>query len=272
MLFCDLALARRLETTDALMGARYVGSHASLHPDEGSTFIEVAGGYASFAGLNSPMTQAFALGLNGPVTEDEIEKMEEFYKSLGAPVNVEVCPLADSTLISIFKSRGYSVLEYSNVLVRELSKSESYLQGESRVEVRNPKPSEVNLWARTIGQSFIETDDVAQSVVDLFITFFHTVATTCFAAYIDGRQAGGGLVMINEDVASLAATGTIPSFRNQGAQTALIQARLAFAAASGCDLAMVTTMPGSTSQRNVERQGFRVVYTRSKLIREWSPE
>jgi hypothetical protein len=31
---------------------------------------------------------------------------------------------------------------------------------------------------------------------------------------------------------------------------------------------MVTTMPGTTSQRNAERQGFRVVYTRSKLSRQ----
>jgi hypothetical protein len=48
-------------------------------------------------------------------------------------------------------------------------------------------------------------------------------------------------------------------------QTALIRARLAFAAAAGCDLAAVNTVPGSVSQRNAERQGFRVVYTRALL-------
>jgi hypothetical protein len=33
---------------------------------------------------------------------------------------------------------------------------------------------------------------------------------------------------------------------------------------------MVITLPGSTSQRNAERQGFRVMYTRSKMVREWN--
>jgi len=62
----------------------------------------------------------------------------------------------------------------------------------------------------------------------------------------------------------------LPAFRNRGVQTTLLHARLAIAAAAGYDLAMTSTQPGSTSQRNVERQSFRVVYTRSKFIREWA--
>jgi hypothetical protein len=33
---------------------------------------------------------------------------------------------------------------------------------------------------------------------------------------------------------------------------------------SGCDLAMMGAQPGSASQRNGERQGFRIAYTRIK--------
>jgi hypothetical protein len=267
MLFGDLALARRLETTDALMGVEFTNAHARLYPDSGAASIPVAGGYACFCGVDSPMTQAFALGLSGQVEEGEIERMEEFYISRGVPAHVEVCPLIDPSLIKIFQSRGYAVEEYSNVLVRQLSPGESFQHSASRAKARNPKPDEVAEWARTVASSFVEGDDVPQPVIDLFITFFHASNTTCFTAEIDGLAAGGGLVMINKATASLAATGTIPALRNQGAQTALIQARLAFAQTSGCDLAMVTTMPGSISQRNVERQGFRVLYSRSKLVR-----
>jgi hypothetical protein len=32
----------------------------------------------------------------------------------------------------------------------------------------------------------------------------------------------------------------------------------------GCDLAMMVAMPGSESQRNAERNGFRIAYTRTK--------
>ena len=50
--------------------------------------------------------------------------------------------------------------------------------------------------------------------------------------------------------------------RNLGMQHALIAARLAAALAAGCDLAVVHTEPGSPSQRNVERLGFRLAYTK----------
>jgi hypothetical protein len=32
----------------------------------------------------------------------------------------------------------------------------------------------------------------------------------------------------------------------------------------GCDLAMIVVQPGSDSQRNAQRKGFRIVYTRTK--------
>jgi len=67
------------------------------------------------------------------------------------------------------------------------------------------------------------------------------------------------MMSIHRGVASFGGAGTLPEFRNRGVQKALLLARLAKAAEHGCDLAMVATMPGSGSQRNVERQGFRVV-------------
>jgi hypothetical protein len=56
--------------------------------------------------------------------------------------------------------------------------------------------------------------------------------------------------------------------RRRGIQTALLSARLADAAAAGCDIAVVTTQPGSKSQQNVQRQGFDLLYTRAVLIKE----
>ena len=66
-------------------------------------------------------------------------------------------------------------------------------------------------------------------------------------------------------LAILFADGTLPGARRQGLQSALIRARLHDAAARGCDLATASTLPGSLSQRNYERCGFQVVYTRAIL-------
>jgi len=62
----------------------------------------------------------------------------------------------------------------------------------------------------------------------------------------------------------LAGASTDPPFRGRGAQNALLAIRLRYAMSLGCDLAMMGALPGSASQRNAERQGFRIAYTRIK--------
>jgi GNAT superfamily N-acetyltransferase len=78
---------------------------------------------------------------------------------------------------------------------------------------------------------------------------------------------------IHEGVALLAGASTVPEARGRGAQLALLDARLRYAVEHGCDLAMMCALPGSASQRNAERQGFRIAYTRIKwrLDRPASP-
>ena len=73
---------------------------------------------------------------------------------------------------------------------------------------------------------------------------------------------------IDDGVAQLGGAATRPVHRRRGVQTALIAARLAEAARQGCDLAVVTTQPGSKSQQNVQRFGFEMMYTRAVLVRE----
>jgi N-acetylglutamate synthase-like GNAT family acetyltransferase len=90
---------------------------------------------------------------------------------------------------------------------------------------------------------------------------------TCFVAERDGEVIAAGALNVANGIALLAGAATIPSARKQGAQRALLHARLRFAVERGVDLAMVVTQPGSASQRNAERQGFRPVYTRAKWQR-----
>lgn len=91
----------------------------------------------------------------------------------------------------------------------------------------------------------------------------HARNAHCFLAHLDGEPIAAAAVHRSGDVALLAGASTIPSARRRGAQQALLQARLAFAAARGIDLAMVVTQPASPSQRNAERQGFRPVCGRA---------
>ena len=69
-----------------------------------------------------------------------------------------------------------------------------------------------------------------------------------------------------EGLAVLFATTVLPEFRKTGVHAALIAERLRAARAAGCDLASAVALPGSGSQRNFERAGFRVVYTKVVLV------
>jgi GNAT superfamily N-acetyltransferase len=69
---------------------------------------------------------------------------------------------------------------------------------------------------------------------------------------------------LHEGVALFAGAAAVPEMRRRGLQGVLLEARMRYAFEQGCDLAMMVAEAGSESQRNAERQGFRVAYTRMK--------
>ena len=71
---------------------------------------------------------------------------------------------------------------------------------------------------------------------------------------------------IHGGVAEFGGASTRPAFRRRGVQTALLHARMDAAREAGCDLALVVTAPGEESQRNVERAGFRLAYTKVVVV------
>ena len=69
---------------------------------------------------------------------------------------------------------------------------------------------------------------------------------------------------MHDGVALLGGAATVPELRRRGLQAALLEERLRYAFEHGCDLAMMVAEAGSNSQRNAERKGFRIAYTRTK--------
>ena len=86
------------------------------------------------------------------------------------------------------------------------------------------------------------------------------------AATEAGEPAGGAALAIHGGLATLFADSTVARFRRHGIHRELIAARLNEALAQGCDTATASTLPGSASQRNYERAGFEVVYTKVTLV------
>jgi GNAT superfamily N-acetyltransferase len=262
----DLGLARRLERAEAMANAASVDARRELQPQVGAEWVEVAGVYAMFDGPVSPLTQTFGLGLFQPFRAREFAQVEEFFETRGAPTFHEVSAFAPPEALNLLSGRGYAPIEASTVLVRPTSSLPGPDTGS--VPVRAITRDEVPLWCRVAGQGWgSESAELGAFVEGLSAVVAHARGVTCFLAELDGNPVAAGALNITNGVALLAGASTIPALRRRGAQLALLEARLAYAAARGIDLAMIVTLPGSASQRNAERRGFRPVYTRAKWQR-----
>jgi GNAT superfamily N-acetyltransferase len=270
--FADLELSRRLERAEARANAEFVEARASAFPASGAQWIEVAGAYAMFDGVNSPCTQTFGLGIFLEATDADLAKIESFYRERGAVVFHEVSPLADLSLLTLMKDRGYHPIEFTSVMFRQLSgDTQLPVSRNKQIRVRLAGNDEHDVWARTAAKGWSEFEELGDFMLELAQISAERKGAHSFLAELEDRPIATGSLFIFDGVALLAGASTIPEARNQGAQLALLESRLRYAIDEGCDLAMIGALPGSASQRNAERQGFRIAYTRVKWQLDQKP-
>jgi len=265
-IFSDHALARRLERAEASSNASFVEAHARLRPEAGAEWIEVAGAYAMFDGVHSPCTQTFGLGMFQLPSDEELTAIEKFFKARGAPVFHEVSPLADKGLMPLLNERGYRPFEMSTVMFLPLAERVERKIPNEAVHVRTLRNEDKDreLFARTFAAGWSEYAEYREFMLEMARISALPKGNTPFIAELEGQAVACGSLSIRDGVAQFAGASTVPAFRRRGAQQALLEARFRYAREVGCDLAMMAADPGSGSQRNAERQGFRIAYTRTK--------
>jgi len=265
-IFSDRNFSQKLERTEARSNADFVETRARLDPASDAEWIEVAGTYAMYDGVESPLTQTFGLGIFEEVSDVEIEKLEEFFKRHDAPVFHEVSPMADPSLMELLTRRGYKPMELTSVMFLPLDEvSSAHRASNSKITTRVIEKHEVDTWARTAADGW----STEMPGMEDFMFNFCRIGAQCQGAYPyiaerDGRPISTAAFLIYDGIALLAGASTIPDGRNQGGQTALLAARLDFARKTGCKLAIMGAAPGSQSQINGQKNGFRIAYTRTK--------
>lgn len=263
-IFSDLSLSRRLERAEARGNAEFVEARARVFPASGACWMEAAGAYAMFDGVESPVTQTFGLGLFAEPTATDFARMEEFFRERGAQVFHEVSPFADAPTLALLNGRGYRPVEFTSVMFRALRPGGRFAERrDESVSVRAVGEGEHELWAQTSARGWSESG-YGDFMLGLAQVSAKRGDGLSFLAELEGRPVATGAMSICEGVALLAGASTVPEARKRGAQLALLDARLRHAAEAGCDLAMMCALPGTPSQRNAERQGFRIAYTRVK--------
>ena len=269
MQFVDQAFARRLESCEEMPQVMYARLFQKTRPEIGAAEEEICGGHMIFAGLGSPIGRATGVGLGRPLTPEDLNRVEQFYRAHKAPAQVDLCSMHRPEVFELFKERGYAIAELNNVLYRKLDAQEKFPPPPAGCEIRRSLPEEADRAGAIVEGAFFP-DGAPEAYQGLIAPFYQMDGALAFVASVDGKlvACGTGLVIPEHRVFALCGAGTLAEFRGRGLQTALLQARMQAAVEAGCEYAVVVTQGGTTSQRNAERLGFRVAYSKVTVIKQ----
>lgn len=269
MQFVDKAFARRLESCEEVPQVLYARTFQKTRPEIGAAEEEICGGHMIFAGLGSPIGRATGVGLDRPFTAEDLNCVEQFYRARSAPSQVDLCPMHEPAVFEMFKERGYGIAELNNVLYRKLEVGEKFPAPPPGCEVRRSRVEEADAAGAIVESAFFPAG-APDAFRGLIAPLYQMEGALAFVASVEGRlvACGTGLVIAEHGVFALCGAGTLAEFRGRGLQSALLRARMTAAAQVGCEYAVVVTQGGTTSQRNAERLGFRVAYSKVTVIKQ----
>lgn len=271
-MFADAALAARLDSAEAELAATITRAIAAAGVEV--ALDPLAGGWAALARPGAPTNKIAGVGFGAPLDLDALAAIEARWWARGEPVRFELSTLADPAIVRALAARGYRLDGFENVLARRVEPRDAPPRLGAGITIERVTAATAAAWLE-VGLDGFTTPDGGPAVVDpaardgLAVMFrdFGLVDAPRYLARVEGEPAGMASASFADGVLLLCGAATAPRFRRRGVQRALLAARLADAVAAGCELAAVTTAPGSQSQANVMRCGFALVYARAVLLR-----
>jgi ribosomal protein S18 acetylase RimI-like enzyme len=279
-MFATGSLARRIERAEAALMRDGVGAAARRTGSDRAFVVEIRGGVAAFSEPDCPFNKVTGLGFGGVPDESELSAIERRYAQRGCPVMVELSSFADPEIGRVLTRRGYELIGYENVsgLLLENGPATAAAAPENGLTIDRALGDDAERWLDAVITGFLHQDtydglashesyarDIIQRATE------DMAAAPGFERYIarrEGAVAGGASFRSFEGVAQLCGSATLPEHRRRGVQSALLRHRLAEATRRACDVAVVTTQPGSKSQENVQRFGFALLYVRAVLRKD----
>ena len=257
------------------MCAEFANVATRARPDSRVLVQPLAGGLAVYAGPGLPMNKVIGLGLGEALDESALAAVEAEYAARDEAVRVELSTLDDGAIARLLTSRGYRLLGFENVLGRPLSTADVGAPAVAGLAIHSLAPDDLDLFMEVTVDGFAHADEgplptEAPPPDALEAIFRDMVGVSGFRRYlatINSVAVAAASVRIDGSLAQMTGAATLPAFRRRGLQTALTLHRLADARAAGCDLAVVTTAPGSKSQENAQRRGFELLYARAILVK-----
>ncbi len=194
-----------------------------------------------------------------------IEQILDFYQHKEIPVRFEITPAAGSTeLLTCLHIAGFYQHDFHTTLYAQLSKTnKTVVVNQPDISIRKLERDEFETFADIYVKGFQMPEFLKNGVAQNNEVLSDDEHWTFYLASLDNKPAGIAVLFIKDSIASLAAAATIPSFRNKGIQSALIQQRIQDAVLNECELIVGQAKYGSVSQNNMERAGLQVAYTKA---------
>lgn len=257
----DGGLAERLEAAHAWSLLEFAQVSQRLQPEVGAAWLEVAGGHAIYAGASSPFTLAIGTAMRAPIRVQELDRIEEFFLGRGVPPAVDVCPYTHPSLLELLWARAYRPREIISVLCRDLrGEFEDLAPVAPGVALRWAASGDQAAWIELLAEGFFQMEPGPSRRAAL-TAMFHVCQSLNALVFVEGELAGtGSLRLPPGEIAEMFGACTLPRFRGRGLHAALLQFRLTHAREQNCNLALATAIPGSDSERNLQKHGFRPIY------------
>ena len=239
--------------------------------------LSIANGVVLIRGPGSPLNKVAGLGFS-PLTAADLTRIEHVFAERGVTIQIELATHADPGLSKLLCARGYELTGFENVLGRRVDELGATRVSPDVTIKRAVTEVERATWvsvltegfsARVEGENIADHDSFDRHALEcVFRDMADKPTVAKWLASWKGEVVGAASMGIRDGIAQLFGTATLPDARRRGVQSSLLAARLGAARAQACDLAVVTTQPGSKSHHNVRRAGFELLYARAVWLRE----
>ena len=198
-------------------------------------------------------------GLNGKQVK-EVAPLVRWYRDNEVAPRFEILPReGDGELGRELSRLGLYPSEFHTALVRDVSPVPD-VRSAALVQVTDTARMDAFLDAYIAGWKI---PDGAGFKRNVSAGWLNRPGWSLYFARVDGKPAAEGILYVRDGVGYLADASCDPGFRGRGLHAALLARRIAEAAKAGADLVCSGAAYLSTSHRNMERAGMRILFNRA---------
>lgn len=270
-----VAVAEQVEAEAAL--ATVTAAADPVREELGIASLRLGGGVAVSMRHGPPLwNRALGFGVEEPVTRELVDEICDFYRAQGA--QQALLQIAPSVLPDDWSDicaatgivGGYSWVKLARELGADDGPGDPLRSLDPDLRLDAAAPADAAEWGVAYTQAFGHASAMSRFVEgQVGGPGWHS-----FAVRDHARIVAVGALFARGDAAELFGGATLPGYRNRGAQSAVIAARIAAARAAGCRWVVAESgaeQPGehNPSLHNLRRAGLGVLYERRNWI--WRP-